>query len=88
MNWYMVFLKIDPNHTDEVVQKLRNLPKNPAPDINLYHSYYVFGTWDACLWFDANNHDSAMSFVQKCIRTIPWVTETYALPTTLIRDYK
>jgi hypothetical protein len=88
MNVYMVFLKMDPNHTDEVVRKLQGLPKNPTPEINLHHSYYVFGTWDACIWFYANNHDDAMNFLQKYIRTIPWVTETYALPTTLIKEYK
>ena len=88
MNWYMVFLKIDPNHTEDVVQKLQGLPKNPMPDINLHYCYYVFGTWDACVWFRANNHDDAMNFVQKCIRTIPWITETHTLPTTVIREYK
>lgn len=78
---------MDPNHTDEVVQKLQRLPRNPTPEINLHYCYYVFGTWDACVWFDAANHDNAMNFVQKYIRTIPWVTETYALPTTLIKNY-
>ena len=87
MNWYMVLLKIDPNHTEEAVQHLRKLQKNPMPDINLSYSYYVFGTWDACIWFCADNHDNAMNFVQKYIRNIPWVTETYALPTTTIKEY-
>jgi len=88
MNWYVVLLKIDPNHTDDVVQHLQKLPKNPTPDINLCYSYNVFGTWDACMWFWANTHDSAMNFVQKYIRNIPWVTETYTLPTTTIKEYK
>jgi hypothetical protein len=88
MNWYVVLLKIDPNHTDDVVQHLRKLPKNPMPDINLCYSYNVFGTWDACMWFWANTHDNAMNFVQKYIRNIPWVTETNTLPTTTIKEYK
>lgn len=88
MNWYMVFLKIDPNHTDEVVRKLHRLPKNPTRDINLHYTCYVFGTWDACIWFCGNDHDDAMNFVQRYIRTIPWITETHVIPTTAIREYE
>lgn len=88
MNWYMVFLKVDPNHTDEVVQCLQNLRKNPAPEINLQYAYNVFGTWDACLWFQATTHDNAMNFVQKYIRPMPYVTETNTVPTTTIHEYK
>jgi len=84
----MVLVKIDPNHTDEAVQHLQKLPKNPTPNINLHFSYYVFGNWDACLWFYANSHDDAMNFVQKYIRPIPYVTETYTMPTTTIKEYK
>lgn len=88
MNWYLVLLKIDPNHTDEVVQHLQQWPKNPTPNVNLYYSYYVFGTWDACIWFWCNNHDNAMHFMQKYVRNIPWITETYIMPTTTIKEYK
>ncbi len=88
MNWYMVLFKIDPNHTDEAVKHLQNLPKNPMPNIDLYYSYYVFGNWDACVWFWAKGHDDAMNFVQKYIRPIPWVTETYTMPTTTLKEYK
>jgi hypothetical protein len=88
MNWYMVFLKVDPNHTNEVVQQLQRLNKNPMPDIDLQYCHYVFGTWDTCLWFQAESHDNAMNFVQKYIRPIPWVTETNVLPTTMLKEYK
>jgi len=88
MNWYLVLLKIDPNHTEDVVKQLQQYPKNPTPDINLQYSNYVFGTWDACLWFCCNKHDSAMNFLQKYIRNIPWVTETYIMPTSTIKEYK
>ena len=84
----MVLLKIDPNHTNEVVQRLQKFPKNPTPDINLSYSYYVFGNWDACIWFGCNNHDGAMDFLQKYTRNIEWVTETYIMPTSPIREYK
>ena len=88
MNWYLVLLKFDPNHTEDVVQQLQKFPKNPTPNVNLYYSYYVFGTWDACLWFYCNNHDDAMNFVQKFIRPIRYVTETFTMPTTTIKQYK
>ena len=88
LNWYIVLVKIDPNHTDDVVQQLRRLPKNPMPNINLHHSYYVFGTWDVCIWFWCDNHENAMQFLQKNVRNIPWVTETYMMPTTTIKEYK
>jgi len=88
MNWYMVFLKIDPNVTDRVVHKLQTLKKNPMPNITLNYTYNVFGTWDTCLWFQANTHDQAMTFVQKYIRPIQGVTETYTVPTTIIKQYK
>jgi hypothetical protein len=88
MNWYMVFLKVEPNHTDEVVQRLQGLRKNPTPDVNLHYAYNVFGTWDACLWFQATTQDNAMTFVQKYIRQIPYVTETNIIPTTTINEYK
>jgi hypothetical protein len=88
MNWYMVFLKIDPNHTDKVIHKLQTLKKNPLPNITLNSTYNVFGTWDSCLWFQANTHDQAMTFVQKYIRPIQGVTETYTVPTSIIKQYK
>lgn len=88
MNWYMVFVKVDPNHTNDVVQLLQKLNKNPMPEIDLHYSYYVFGTWDTCLWFQANTHDNAMNFVQKYIRPIPWVTDTNVVPTTILKEYK
>jgi len=88
MNYYIALLKLDPNYTDNAVQQIKKLPKKPMRDINICYSYYVFGTWDACVWFQTNKHDSAMSFVQKYIRKIPHVTETYIMPTTTIKEYK
>jgi len=87
MQWYLVLMKTDPNHTFDVLQNLRKLPENPVPGVNLYNCLNVFGTWDCCIWFKANNHDDAMNFIQKHVRSIPWVTETYAMPTTTIKEY-
>jgi hypothetical protein len=88
MNWYLLLLKIDPNHTQEAVRHIQKLPKNPLPNVQMCNFCYVFGTWDACLWFQTNNHDKAMNFVQKYVRNIPWLTETYVMPTTTIKVYK
>jgi len=87
MNWYMVLIKIDPNHTDEAVDRLRKFPKKPTRNIFLHGAYYVFGNWDACLWFEAEAHDDAMNFLQQWVRPIPWITESYAMPTTTIKEY-
>lgn len=88
MSYYIALLKVDPNHTEDAVQYLRKLSKNPTPKINLFYSYYVFGEWDVCMWFYADSHDYAMNFVQKYLRTIPYVTETYIMPTATIKEYK
>jgi hypothetical protein len=88
MNWYMVFLKVEPNHTNEVSERLQRLPKNPTPKINLCYAHNVFGAWDACLWFQATTQDDATTFVQKYVRPIPYVTETNIMPTTTITEYK
>ena len=88
MQWYLVLMRIDPNQTFDVLQNLRNLPKKPMPGVNLYHTSNVFGTWDCCIWFKADNYDQAMNFIHKHLRSIPGVAETYAMPTTPIKEYR
>lgn len=55
---------------------------------NAIFAYNVFGTWDACIWFDAENHDKATDFIVNKIRPISGVLETYTMPTTPIKEYK
>ena len=88
MHWYLALVKIDPNHTNEALQKLKKLPKNPIPGVTMHYSFNVFGTYDAAIWFDAKNQKKAMDFVQKYVRRIPWVNETNTIPTTTIREYR
>lgn len=88
MQWFLVFLKIDPNKTNNVQQTINKWPKNPEPHINLYYAMNIFGPWDACVWFEADNHNNAMNFVQRHIRTIPGVTETQVMPATPIKEYR
>ena len=84
---YMTLLRTDPNRTTKVSTSLKNLPKTWKTNTRLYYVANVFGEWDQCIWFETDNHDHAMNFVQSKISTIPGVTRTYTLPTTPIRKY-
>ena len=85
---YLLLAKISPVQTEDAVRAFKNLPEKPSTGVTLHSNYNVFGTWDACIWFDADTHDNAMNFVQNKIRTIPGVIETYTMPTTTIKEYK
>jgi len=85
---YLLLVKINPEHTGDFVRNLKNLPENPVTGVTLYWTYNIFGTWDICIWFEADNHDNAMNFIQNKIRPIPGVIETYTMPTTPIKEYK
>jgi len=85
---YLLLVKISPGQTDDAVRAFRNLPEKPSTGVTLHYTYNVFGTWDTCVWFEADNHDNAMNFVQNKIRPITGVIETYTMPTTTIKEYK
>jgi uncharacterized protein with GYD domain len=87
MNRYFVLLKTDPTRTHEVTQKLRNFPQNPSQGITLYYTMNCFGNWDLSIWFEAENHDSVIDFVQNKVCQIPGVLQTYTIPTTPIKEY-
>lgn len=87
MTKYLVLVKINPNQTDPAVRALKELPDKPWGGITLHYTMNIFGPWDICLWFEAETHEQAMEFVNNKIRTVPGVTEVYALPTTTIRQY-
>jgi uncharacterized protein with GYD domain len=85
---YLVLVKIDPNRVSDVVNALKGFPETPTTGVTLYHTYNLFGEWDACLWFDADTQDNAMNFVQTKICPIKGVINTYTMPTTPIKEYK
>lgn len=85
---YLLLVKINPGQTDDFLRDLKKLPEKPINGVTLYHTYNVFGTWDCCIWFEADTHDNAMNFVQTKIRPIIGVVETYTMPTTTIKEYK
>jgi len=85
---YLLLVKVNPGHTGDFVRALKGLPDKPSTGVTLHYTYNVFGAWDACIWFEADNHDNAMNFVQNKIRPITGVIETYTMPTTTIKEYK
>lgn len=80
-------MKVDPSRTSEVKSDLSNLPENPSPGVRLYYSFNVFGDWDTCIWFHADNDDQATNFVRNKITRIPGVIKTHILPSTILRQY-
>ena len=87
MNRYFVLLKTDPTRTNDVVQKLRNLPEQPYHGVRMYYTMNCFGTWDLAIWFEAQTHDDVIDFVQTKLAPIPGVLETHTIPTTPIKEY-
>jgi len=67
---------------------LNNLPKKSAnPGIKVYYIGNVFGEWDNCVWFEAENNDHAMEYVQNTLSKIPGITHTYTWSTSPIQEY-
>jgi len=84
---YMTLLRIDRTRSKDSLKGLKALPKTWKRNTKVYYVANVFGEWDNCVWFEANNHDHAMNFVQNKISTIQGVIRTYTLPTTPIKQY-
>lgn len=88
MPFYWTLLRIDRTKTTDALKWLKNLPKeNKRPNVKLYYTANIFGEWDNCVWYEAENHEDAMNYVQNKLAKIPGVVHTYTLPTTPIKDY-
>ena len=88
MPFFWTFLKVNRAKTASAIRGLKKLPKkSPNPGIKVYYVANVFGEWDNCVWFEADNHDYAMDFVQNKLAKIPGIVQTYTLPTTPINEY-
>ena len=86
--FYWTLLKVDRTKTATTLNGLKKLPKkSPNPGIKVYYVGNIFGEWDNCIWFWANNNQHAMKYAQKTLAKIPGVTYTYTLPTTPIHEY-
>ena len=87
MQWYTLLVKVDPSKNNEITRTLGSYPQNPHEGVTLYNTFHIFGDWDVCLWFSADNNDNAMAFVQQYIAKIPGVIRTQTFPATSIKTY-
>lgn len=78
---YLLLLKINPGKIIDVMNALRSLPSKPSEGVDLDYTMNIFGTWDAGLWFKADDSNKAIDFAYKKVKDIPGVTDIYAVPT-------
>ena len=81
MTEYLVLLKLDQGKIVKAIKSLRDLPEKPSPGVNLQYLMNIFGTWDVAMWFNAENPNKAVDFVQKKISGVSGVVDAYAVPT-------
>jgi hypothetical protein len=74
-----VLAKVRPENTDEFMRNLRNWPGNTSTGVKLGYTGKI--------WFDADNPEHAIEFIQNKIRKLPGVTEVHPLPTTPTKAY-
>jgi len=78
---FLVLLKLNPMQIIDALSAIRNLEQKPIPGVDLLYSINIFGSWDAGVWINANENAQALDFIQKKIKTLGGVTETYSIPT-------
>ncbi len=84
---YMTLLRTERTKAKDALKGLKAIPENHNPNLKVYYIANVFGEWDHCVWFEDDNPEHAMDFVQNWIAKIPGITQTYTLPTTPIKEY-
>ena len=87
MPMYLALLKVDRTNANDWKKHLNALPEKTNSGIKTCYVANVFGQWDHCIWFEGDNNDHAMDYVQNKLAAIPGVTETYTLPTTPINEH-
>ena len=88
MPFYWTLLKVDRTKTANALKSLENLPKqSPNPGIKVYYIGNVFGEWDNCVWYEAENNKHAMEYVQNTLVKIPGIVHTCTYSTSPIREY-
>ncbi len=81
MTDYLLLLKISPGKIIDVLNSLRSFPNSPSSGIDLNYTMNIFGTWDVGIWFKANNATQAIDFVNKKVKGISGVVDSYTVPT-------
>jgi uncharacterized protein with GYD domain len=85
---FWTLLRIDRTNAKNAVNGLKKLPKKSNnPGVKVYYIASVFGEWDNCVWFEANDHEHAIGYVQNTLSKIPGVVDTYTLPMAPIKEY-
>jgi uncharacterized protein with GYD domain len=85
---YWTFCKVERTKATNALNGLKKLPKvSPNPGIKVYYVGNVFGEWDNCVWFEANDNTHAMEYVQNTLSKIPGIVHTYTCPTSPIHEY-
>ena len=80
MTEYFVLLKLSPAKILDAIERLRKLPEEGIQGIDTYYLMNIFGTWDVGVWFNANNNNTALNFVQSKLKQVPGVVDSYVLP--------
>ena len=81
MSDYLLLLKISPGKIIDVLNSLRQLPDKPSGGVDLNYTMNIFGTWDVGVWFKANNANQAIEFINKKVKGISGVVDSYTVPT-------
>jgi hypothetical protein len=77
---YLVLLKLSPTKVIDAINNLRGLPQEPSPGVDLEYVMNVFGTWDVALWFDAENSNQALEFINGKLSQVQGVVDVYTVP--------
>ena len=88
---YLVLFKITPKESlrthANVSKALLALPRKPCREVTVHYRMKVWGDWDYCVVFEADDHEQAIDFVQDKISTICGVNHIYTIPTTGIKEH-
>ena len=80
MTEYLVLLKLSPTKVIDTINDLRKLPDKPSPGVDLEYVMNVFGTWDVAMWFDAENANQALEFINGKLSKVQGVVDVYTVP--------
>jgi len=84
---YITLLRTERTRTKDALKGPKALPENHNPNLKVYYVANLFSEWDNCVWFEVDNHEHTMDFVQNRIAKIPGIVQTCTLPTTSINKY-
>lgn len=78
---FLVLMKLNPTKLMDTLSAIRNMDEKPVDGVDLCYSMNIFGSWDVGVWIDSESAGQTLDFVQKKVKSLPGVTEVYAIPT-------